>query len=604
MDSYVHHLRDQVQRHGDQRWLAFVDHRRGTMVETHRLTHGELDARAQAIGAWLHDRRLTDRPVLLLYPPGLEFLSAFVGCLYARCVAVPAPLPSMDAGALVRAEKVIQDTRAGLVLTDAAHVEGLRAWLREAGLAERVGCAASDAAARPVPAAWPMPALGPQTLAYLQYTSGSTSEPRGVMVSHGNLLDNCRAISGVAVGASPGTAPLTNAGWLPHFHDMGLVGQWLTPLYAGGDIAVTSPSSFLARPALWLQMISHYRARFTGAPNFAFDWLADRVGDQQLDGLDLSCLQWILNGAEPIRPATLRRITRRLGPAGFRPEVWAPAYGLAEGTLMITGTTRGRGPVVTRVDHAALQQHRVVHADDGVELVSSGRSVSGDLRIVDPRERTEVPAGQVGEIWVSGPSVTLGYWQRPEATRDTFHARLRDGRGPFLRTGDLGFVLDGELYVTGRRKDLIIFNGRNLYPQDLEEIGRQVHAAADAAAAFEVEHPGEPGGEGEQVVLVQEVQPHRLAPLSLGELADRIRRELVGSFGLSCQVVLVRRNSIPRTTSGKIQRRLARELFLTGGLSVLHTGQDTGQDTGVGPRADHRTALHDDRPADAIVAGS
>ncbi|WP_433178264.1 AMP-binding protein [Actinoallomurus sp. CA-150999] len=641
MTSFVHHLRAQVARFGDERWYVFVDDHKGDLVEVERATFADLDRRARSAGAWLGRAGLDGEAALLLYPAGLEFLRMFLGCLYSQVIAVPSPLPSTDPRALERAEGIIKDADIRMVLTDNANAPLLAAWLRDAGLDGRVECVATDAIELPDADTWKMPELEPDTPAYLQYTSGSTSEPRGVLLSHGNLLHNSAQIYTVLGRPENGIG----AGWLPHYHDMGLIGLLLQPLYAGGSLAFTSPVSFVMKPVLWLRMISRYRAGYTVAPNFAYEWLVRGVKDDQLDGLDLSSLAWALNGAEPVRTATLEKVVQRFGALGFRREVWAPGYGMAESTLLVTGTERGCGPVIGRFDAAALEQDRaepsapggrpgwvgrerrgrvgpegpggqagsigpegpgsrpgsidpegpggrsgsvgpeglagqsgpggrsgsvgrgeqVGREGDYVELVACGRPIDLTVRIVQPESAAPLPDGRIGEIWVAGGSVALKYWQRAEASEETFQAHLSTGEGPFLRTGDLGFLHDGQLYVTGRLKDLIIVNGRNIYPQDVEEASRDVHPAARAAAAFGVENGRE------HVVLVQEVRPKDLGDLTYEGLARKIKGELARAFGLpSMNVVLVQRGGVGKTTSGKIQRRRMREMFLAGDLSPLH----------------------------------
>ena len=564
--SIVHCAQWQAATHRDQRFFAFVDSGRQGLQERERLTYRDMDERARAIAGWLVRRGATDQPVLLLYPAGMDFFVAFLGCLYARALAVPSPLPQTEPRALDRAVAIIKDADVRLILTDAGNAGMLRDWLAAEGLSDRVGCAVvaggtlPDVPAPAVPAAGPdLPAIDASTPAYLQYTSGSTTEPRGVVLTHGNLLHNSAAIR-VVIG-SP-AAP-TGAGWLPHYHDMGLIGLMLQPLYSGGNLVFCSPVSFVMRPVIWLQMISTYAAEFTVAPNFAYDWLHRNVTDAQLDGLDLSSLRWALNGAEPVRSATMTKVTERFAPIGFRPDVWSPGYGLAECTLLVTGTIVGTGATVRRFDRDALEDHRAVPTPDGVELVASGRPVSLDVRVVDPDTGGELPEGRVGEIWVRGGSVAPGYWQRSDAGR--FGARLADGSGGFCCTDDLGFFLDGELYVTGRLGELIISNGRNIYPQDVEELIREAEPAASAAAAFAVDTGRE------ELVLVQEVRTQRLDGMTPADFAGRVRGAITRTFAMpAVNVVLVGRGEVGRTTSGKIQRRRTRERFLAGELDVLH----------------------------------
>ncbi|MEU7148780.1 fatty acyl-AMP ligase [Streptomyces sp. NPDC045456] len=596
MNTFVDCLRQQAARHGDTRGYVFVEDRRRRMTETGRLTYRDLDRQAVHLGAGLTDSGLSDHPVLLLYPAGLPFLSAFFGCLYARAIAVPAPLPDTDPRALERAENIINDAGIRLVLTDTAHAQTLQRWLDRTGLGRSVRLRATDVPppAEARPAQQSLPAVRPETTAYLQYTSGSTGEPRGVIVSHGNLLHNSRQIHHLLGSPREGWG----AGWLPHYHDMGLVGQLLQPLYASANMALASPVAFVARPALWLEMISRYRARATMAPNFAYEWLARTLRDEHLHGLDLSCLEWALNGAEPLRASTLEKLTERLGPVGFRRRMWAPAYGLAEATLLVTGTPRDAGPHTAHFDPAHLEQHRAVRAPEGqgTELISSGRTVDTDVLIVAPHTRFPVTDGHVGEVWVAGPSVAQGYWRRPAATEETFRACPQGRSEPFLRTGDLGFVADGELFITGRLKELMIVNGRNLYPQDIEEAAHRVHPAAGASAAFSLT------SDGEHLVLVQEIRTDRLDGLTNGELATRIRQHTKKAAGSPVSVLLVGRNTVPRTTSGKIRRLHAKSMLLAGELPVVHADVHPGLRPLLTPPAAQSTDRHHPKRKDPITS--
>ncbi|MEU7692517.1 fatty acyl-AMP ligase [Microbispora hainanensis] len=541
MTDFVTHVRNRV---SDDREFVFVRDDGGT----DRLTFTELDRRARATAVWLAAHGLTDEPVLLLYPAGLDFTVAFLGCLYARVPAIPAPLPDVGAPHANRVRTLMRDAGARLVLTDHAHASGL------SNLSARVpDTAPAD------PDAWAPPAMSAGTLAYLQYTSGSTSDPRGVEVSHGNLLHNLELFRLLA------RRPLRRlAGWLPHYHDMGLVGLQLQALHAGADLVFMSPGAFVARPVRWLELITRYGADWTVSPDFGYAWCTRRITDEQLAGLDLSTLAMAISGAEPIRAATLAAFERRFAPAGFRPATWNPGYGLAECTLMVTCVPQGQGVTVRRFDPAALERHRAVPAPEGTPLVACGPVSGLDLRIVDPDGLRPLADGEIGEIWVCGPSVALGYRGRPAETRATFHAGFHSGDGRWLRTGDLGFLLDGQLYVTGRIKDVIIVNGRNLYPQDLEEAAARANPAAGRSAAFGVRrHDG-----GEHVVLVQEMR--RGQPGDLGEAADRIMDRVTREFGIPLSLLLVPRGAVRQTTSGKLRRRHMRELFLSGRLTPLH----------------------------------
>ncbi|MEU7914676.1 fatty acyl-AMP ligase [Microbispora bryophytorum] len=542
MTDFVAHIRARL---ADDREFVFVRDD-GSPV---RLPFTELDRRARATAVWLAGRGLTDQPVLLLYPAGLDFTVAFLGCLYARVPAIPAPLPDTGAAHASRVRTLMRDAGARLVLTDSGHVSELSAFS---------ACVADHAAADPD--AWTPPAMTAATIAYLQYTSGSTSDPRGVEVSHGNLLHNLELFRLLARDR-----PVRRlAGWLPHYHDMGLVGLQLQALHTGADLVFMSPAAFVARPVRWLELISRYGADWTVSPDFGYAWCTRRVTDEQLAGLDLSSLTMAVSGAEPIRAGTLAEFERRFAPAGFRPTAWNPGYGLAECTLMVTCVPQGQGVTVRRFDPSALERHRAVPAPEGTPLVACGPVSGLDLRIVEPDGSRSLADGEIGEIWVSGPSVALGYRGRPAETRATFRAGDSAQHGRWLRTGDLGFLLDGQLYVTGRIKDVIIVNGRNLYPQDLEEAAARANPAAGRSAAFGVRR----ADGGEHVVVVQEMR--RGQPGDLGETADRVMDQVTREFGIPLSLMLVARGAVRQTTSGKLRRRHMRELFLSGTLTPLH----------------------------------
>jgi acyl-CoA synthetase (AMP-forming)/AMP-acid ligase II len=511
------------------------------------LTHAELDRRARAVACRLTGSGMAGRPVLLLYPAGLDFLVAFLGCLYAGAVAVPAPLPLSGASRVDRVQHLVEDSGARLVLTDAAHVDAL------AALSARTFEESADPS-------WEPPELDADAVAYLQYTSGSTSRPRGVEITHSGLTHNLELFARVS-----GEVPVRRiAGWLPHHHDMGLVGLQLQALHAEADLVLLSPEAVIARPIRWLRAISDHRADWTVAPDFGYAWATRRVTDAELEGLDLSCLTMAVSGAEPIRIATLTAFADRFAPAGFRRTALNPGYGLAESTLVVTCTSRGRGPTVRSVTPESLAAGRVVLTSDadGVPLVGCGEPGGMRVRVVDPATGVEVADGTVGEIRVAGPSLATGYHGDAAATRATFVTGL-DGR--WLRTGDLGFLLDGQLYVTGRLKELLIVRGRNLYPQDIEFAAREAHPDAAKGAAFGVRD----ADSEEHVVLVQEMR--RATQGDPSEFADAVLNAVTRQIGVSVSVVVVRSNAVRHTTSGKVRRGHMRELFLSGGLSPLHS---------------------------------
>ncbi|AWK75588.1 AMP-binding protein [Rhodococcus oxybenzonivorans] len=571
--DFVSHVRAQAATYGEER--SYTYHREvGRELVEEVLTYRQLDQDARAIASWLSTRPEAHRPVMLLYVDGIDFLRAFLGCLYAGVVAVPAPVPH-DARSMARVATMFEDADVGLVLTTSAIEELLTAWIGNSGLTGTVAVASTDAAELGDPDEWQMPELDGDTLALLQYTSGSTSEPKGVMVTHGNLLHNAAAmVEAMSAAIRDGDAGSV-VGWLPHFHDMGLIGMLLLPLYAGSNLAFMSPMTFLKRPVRWLQLIDRYRADITVGPNFAYDLLARRIPDDQLTGLDLSSVRVALNGAEPIRPRTLEAVLDRLRPYGFRADAFFPAYGMAEVTLLATAGAVGSPPVYLDVDPAALERNELTPMAGGTRLVSSGRAFGVDIRVVDPDTTDELPEGRVGELWIRGGSVTAGYWNRPEDTEEKFHATTLGGDGPFLRTGDLGASVGREIFVTGRLKDLLIVNGRNLYPQDIEEAVRELHPAltGSAGVVFSMDT-----GRHERLLVIHEVKTGLLDQgqendtVTITDLARKIKLSVARAFDVPApSVVLVDRHGVHRTTSGKVQRRSMRASFLENRVdAVLH----------------------------------
>ncbi|HEX9671698.1 MAG TPA: AMP-binding protein, partial [Thermoanaerobaculia bacterium] len=555
--------------------------------EVAHLTYGELDLQARAIAARLQTTNAVGQRALLLYPPGLEFVAAFLGCLYAGVTAVPA-YPPRSGRALPRLLAIAEDAQPAVALTTSELLPKLRALAAQLPGLGAIGWLATDETAASLADAWNDPEPGLETLAFLQYTSGSTASPKGVMVSHGNLLHN-EAMIAAAFGQS---AASVIVGWLPLYHDMGLIGDVLQPLYLGATCILMSPADFLQQPWRWLDAISRYRSTTSGGPNFAYDLCAHKIGDEQRAGLDLSCWEVAFNGAEPVRHDTIERFTRAFAPCGFHREAFYPCYGLAEATLFVAGGGKGRAPMAVTVESPALERHQATLAAPGSPssrtLVGCGRPWMGqEVAIVDPESHLRSAPGRVGEIWVAGPSVAAGYWRLPEATEQDFRARLADtGGGPFLRTGDLGFVRGDELFVTGRLKDLIILRGRNLYPQDIERTAEGSHAALrpGCGAAFSIDVEGE-----ERLVVVQELDRNREGEAEAA--AGAVRREVAEEHEAQVyEVVLLRAGTVPKTSSGKIQRRACRTALLAGSLeAVLRSALDgaspvAGETVVPGPR--------------------
>lgn len=528
------------------------------------LTYQALDKRAQAIAATLQSYQTTGERALLLYPPGLEFVAAFFGCLYAGVVAVPVYPPRRNQKN-TRLEAIIGDAGATIVLTTASLLTSIQKALP---LVNR-HCIATDDLPNDVASAWQEPTINSESLAFLQYTSGSTGMPKGVMVSHGNLIHNSTLIYQL-FGHNPQSRGVI---WLPLYHDMGLIGGVLQPLYGGFPVTLMSPISFLKKPLRWLQAISRYQATTSGGPDFAYDLACRRISPEQRASLDLSSWEVAFSGAEPIRAQTLERFANYFSPCGFRREAFYPCYGMAETTLIVSGGLKTEPPIVCPIKAGELEKKRVVSATEEEKnirsIVGCGRSwLNQKIVIVDPESLTLCEPCQVGEIWVSSDSVAQGYWKQPEQTKQTFHGYLRDrDEGPFLRTGDLGFLQDGELFITGRIKDLMIIQGRNHYPQDIEITVEESHPSLrpNSGAAFTIEF-----AEQEKLVIAHEVERSYLRKLNSNEVIGAIRRAVAEEHDLQVYAVLLLKiGGIPKTSSGKIQRRACREKFLDGSLDIV-----------------------------------
>ncbi|MEU5417061.1 fatty acyl-AMP ligase [Streptomyces clavifer] len=529
------------------------------------LTYKELDRRARSVASALLKRCRPGDRALLLYPEGLDFAVAFVGCLYAGVVAVPSPLPGRYKHHQRRVSAIATDARVSVVLTDAHSLAGVEEWAAGAG---RPRSAVLDTGTIQAPALDPqeLPALDTGSVALLQYTSGSTGNPKGVVITHGNLVANVDSL-GRAFGLDADTR---FGSWIPHYHDMGLMGILLPPLYLGGSCVQMSPTTFLKRPHWWLRMVDEFDIHWTAGPNFAYELCSRRITDEQLAGLDLSRLKFACNGSEPVQAATLTAFAKRFAATGLRAEALNPSYGMAEATVFVSGSGH-RKPVVARVNEARLAAGTLeptAMSRNARELISCGWPADYDVKIVDPRTAAELPDGTVGEIWLRGPSVALGYWGNDEATASTFRAQPAGGEqgaadGGYLRTGDLGATLDGELYITGRLKEMLIVRGRNLFPQDIEYEVRSHHPELQGlfGAAFTVPVRDADGAEEDLLVLVHELRGRRTEN-ELKTLATAVRRTVAQQFGTHLAgLQLVPRGSVPRTTSGKIQRLGARDAF-------------------------------------------
>jgi len=571
-ETFAAILEGQAARRPDDLAFVFLD-RRGKNVD--RRTYAALDERARRVAAALADRGLAGSPVLLNFPPGLDFVDALFGCFYAGCIAVPAPYAIAKRSG-ERVESICRDCEPTAMLTPSRFDNEARARGELPPAVERIAPIHVDALPPPAPSSVSLHVSSAESIALLQYTSGSTSSPKGVMLSHENLVANSRMIRDM-FGQGP---EVRGVGWLPLFHDMGLIGHVLQPVFNGGLSVLMSPLTFLQRPLTWLEAIADWKATASGAPTYGFELCTNRIADEQAAGLDLSSWRIAYCGSEPIRAETMERFAAKFAASGFSRGAIYPCYGLAEATLMVTGSRRGAGLRTTEGGAAAASSR----GDYAVprKLVACGRACPGEtLVVVDPDLCEPLDEGVVGEIWVSGPNVGRGYWRRPLETAEVFGAPLKHVDGTFLRTGDLGFVQDGEILVVGRMKDMIIVRGTNHAPADIEStVAACLGSFTGAAqAAFSIDRSGR-----EEVVVVQEVR----AELAGGE-TETVFEQVSQCHGLRLyDLVLVPTGAIPRTSSGKVRRRQCRELYLAG---LLNRQNDPGGLRFLGRNVEARAAL-------------
>ena len=568
-------LRYRAEQNPERQIYTFLENGEDKEVS---ITHSELDAQARTIAAHLQQKGMIGQRAVLIYAPSLEYLAGFFGCLYAGVIAVPAypPDPTRLERTLPRLEAIIRDSQAKIVLTTEA-IQSMGSFLGEqSALLRELKWFATDQLDLSEASAWKPPEIKGQDLAFLQYTSGSTGQPKGVMLCHDNLMANLGIIEhGFGVSAED-----CGVSWLPPYHDMGLIGKLLIPLYSGLRTVFMSPLHFLQKPMRWIEAISRCSDTsgtvVSGGPNFAFEMCARKAKPEQLERYQLGHWKLAFNGAEPILPQTIKRFVETFGPCGFKEEAFYPCYGLAEGTLMVSGASRGRGVISQKLAKQDLRQNQVASEQGSeaelVTMIGSGKNFPEQkIVIARPEAMTLCPEGEIGEIWLHGPSVALGYWQKPEATRESFQAYLKDTQeGPFLRTGDLGFLKDGELFVTGRLKDLIIIRGENHYPQDIERSVEAAHQAlrSGCSAAFSVRFDYE-----EKLVVAIEVEAKKLnnAEEEYPQIVQAIRKAVATEHELEVFAVsLLKKTGIPKTSSGKVRRRDTRQDFLQGRLDLVH----------------------------------
>ena len=533
------------------------------------LSYQELDQRARSIAALLQSSAKVGDRALLLYPPGLDFIVAYFGCLYARIIAIPAypPHPNRLEKTLPTILRIAADAKPSVALLTSTLFENISSQNAIKNKFGTIKLLVTDCdEVNDLTGKWQQPGIEGNDTAFLQYTSGSTTIPRGVMVTHSNLMHNLDLIE-ESFGL---TSKSQTVFWLPPYHDMGLIGI-LQSLYTGYPVTLMPHLMFLQRPFRWLQAISRFRATCSGGPNFAYDLCIRKVKPEQREQLDLSSWEVAFNGAEPIYNKTLKQFADYFSSCGFRREAFLPCYGLAEATLMVVGAPKSRFPVTQNLMTSGLEQNQVIISpnknEDTRTVVSCGKNMPNQkIRIVNAHTLALSPADQIGEIWVSGPSVASGYWNKPLESEFTFGARLSDfNEGPFLRTGDLGFLHDGELYVTGRIKNLIISDGKNHYSHDIERTVEKSHPAIRLAgcAVFSISN-----SESEDIIVIAEIE-HKIT-VKAEEVKKAIRQAVAIHHELHVDDIrLISPGGIPRTTSGKIKHYLCKTNYIAGSMNEI-----------------------------------
>jgi acyl-CoA synthetase (AMP-forming)/AMP-acid ligase II len=536
-------------------------------TEEENMTYGELEQRVRRLATWLQERNMAGERALLLFPPGLDFIVAYFACLFAGVIAVPSYPPRLNRPS-PRIQTIVSDAQATIALTNSEILSSMEQRFEHTPDLKALHWLDTSSLSPGIEDKWQMPNINSDTLAFIQYTSGSTSHPKGVMVSHANLLHNLELIYQSFALKQETKGSL----WLPNYHDMGLIGGILEPVYFGGQVVLMSPFHFLQRPIRWLQAISKFQCDTAGAPNFAFDLCVDKTTPEQRQELDLHCWKLAFCGAEPVRSITLDRFTKAFAVSGFEKKAFCSCYGLAEATLIVTATEPQSIPPVFAFNRNILAHGQVALASsdslDRQEFVSCGHPrLDTQVAIVNPETLQRCENDEVGEIWISGGSIAKGYWNRLEETESTFHAHIEgeDGRN-WMRTGDLGFVLDDNLFITGRSKDLIIIRGSNHYPQDIELTVEQCHFALEPAggASFSVQVDDE-----EKLVIVHELS-RQYRNADQAAIFQAIRRSISENHDLQVDaIVLLKPLSLPKTSSGKVQRHLCKRYFLEDTLEKL-----------------------------------
>jgi len=552
-------LREQAERDGSRTIMRFLG---DSDAATDTITYAELDARARAIATHLQLAAAPGERALVLHPPGLDYIAALFGCFYAGVIAVPAYPPRLNRS-LDRLQDIIEDARPRLALTTASVLARLQRNESTDTELSALQWIATDHLTNAAANHWQPLNQSTDDIALLQYTSGSTSTPKGVMLSHANLINNIRGLAALRHTSSDDRF----VSWLPPYHDMGLIGATLLPLYMGTEAVLLAPTAFLQRPLRWLEALSQYRGTISGGPNFAYELCVRRISEAQKQTLDLSAWQVAFCGAERVRAETLERFAAAFASCGFQRRAFTPCYGLAEATLAVSFSKVDADITSLAVDPVELSKGSATTAVAKPRVLAGCGQPLTDTQIiiVDPERQERLVEGAIGEIWVHSPSIACGYWNKPELSEQVFRARLSDSAGhTYLRTGDLGFIRGDELFVTGRIKDLIVIRGLNYYPEDIETSVDRAHARlrAGCGVAFSVDRDDE-----EQLIVVYEVDSSRELPAT--EVIAEIRSAVADAHQLQAHdVLLVPPGSVPKTSSGKLQRSLSRQLYLEGGFTV------------------------------------
>lgn len=504
---------------------------------------------------------------LLILPPGLDFITGFLSCLFAGVIAVPLYPPKRNK-ANERFWSILEDAQPKCMLVNDITEELIRKYFKHFDNLQKLSGIAIDLTSNSQSEKWVDPQILPDDIAFLQYTSGSTGKPKGVMVSHANLINNSEIVK-QSFGHDEN---LVSVGWLPPYHDMGLIGTLIQPLYVGGSNYIINPTTFLRSPYIWLKVITNYKGTTVGGPNFALDYCVKNITEEQKKEINLSSIKVFFCGSEQIRVESLENFKNSFKICGFKPENFLPCYGLAESTLMVTGINRFESPTWIKVNKKDLEKSKKIvpetKTDHSLKYVSCGYPwLDTDVIIVDPDTKQPLDEREIGEIWISGSSVARGYWNDQNETNLIFKAFTKENKGPFLRTGDLGFLHKNHLYVSGRIKDMIIIRGINYYPQEIEHTAENAHEALriNASAAFSIDMDGSEG-----LVIINEVQRTALRDLNKEDVFRSIQSKIAEEYQIQARIiVLISPGSLPRTTSGKTKRYACKETFVADNLKVI-----------------------------------